>query len=169
MNFRSLFGNSKITFKVDGKPPKKSEWGGDDAHLVIKLRKAALKARTESGREKCITSSVKLNLIVHAPNIDDRDYKQTGDDDEKRFVGDLDSLVAGVCDYLSKAPEEPGRNNFKPSHLFDSEPNIGPTIPLLIQDDSQIKIINAEKIISKELFYVVELQIIWNAQDVKNY
>lgn len=160
MNFRSLFGNSKITFKVDGKPPQKSEWGGDNASLVIKLRKAALKARKESGCEKCIVSPVKLNLIVRAPNLDDRNYIQSGNDDEKRYVGDLDSLVAGVCDYLSKAPEKPGRNNFFPSDLFDQEPEINPTIPILIEDDSQIKIIHAKKIISDKLFYVVEIELL---------
>lgn len=160
MKFRSLFGNPKITFTVDGKPPQKSEWGGDNASLVIKLRKAALKARKESGHEKCIESPVKLNLIVYAPNFDDRDYIQSGNDDEKRYVGDLDSLVAGVCDYLSKAPEKPGRNNFFPSVLFDQEHEIGPTISLIIEDDSQIKMIHAEKIISDKLFYVVEIELL---------
>lgn len=160
MTFRSLFGNSKIIFKVDGKPPQKSEWGGDNASLVIKLRKAALEARKKTGRSKCITSPVKLTLVVYAPNIDDRNYKQKGDDDEKRFIGDLDSLIAGVCDYLSRAPEEPGRNNFKPSILFDSEPDVGPTIPLIIEDDSQVKIIHAEKIVSDELSYVVKIELL---------
>ena len=160
MIFKNFFGNTSIIFKVDGKPPQKSEWGGDDANLVIKLRKAALKARIKTGRDRCITSLVKLNLIVYAPNIDDRDYKQTGDDDEKRFIGDLDSLIAGVCDYLSRAPEEPGRNNFQPNSLFDQEPEIGPTIPLIIKDDSQIKIISAEKIISEKLFYVVKIELL---------
>jgi len=160
MKFRSLFGDSKITFKVDGKPPQKSEWGGENASLVIKLRKAALKARKDAGRDKCIASPVKLNLVVHAPNIDDRDYIQSGNDDEKRYVGDLDSLVAGVCDYLSKAPEKPGRNNFSPSVLFNQEPEINPIIPILIEDDSQIQIITAEKIVSNELFYVVEIKLL---------
>lgn len=163
MNFRSLFGNSKIIFKVDGKPPQKSEWGGDNANLVIKLRKAALKARKKSGRDKYITSPVKLNLIVHAPNIDDRDYIQKGDYDEKRFIGDLDSLIAGVCDYLSRAPEKPGRNNFEPSVLFETEPDVGPTVTLIIEDDSQIKIISAEKIVSDDLFYVVEIESLENS------
>lgn len=160
MNFKNLFSNKKIVFKVDGKPPQKSEWGGENARLIIKLRKAALEARQKAGQNKCITSPVKLSLIVYAPNIDNRNYKQKGDYDEKRFVGDLDSLIAGVCDYLSRAPEEPGRNNFKPSELFDSEPDVGSTIPLIIQDDSQIKIIHAEKIVSGELSYVVEIELL---------
>ena len=162
--FERFFKKSnKIEFKVQGKPPQKSEWGGDNASLVIKLRKAALKAREKTGRDKCITSPVKLNLTVYAPNIDDRYYKQTGDDDEKRFIGDLDSLIAGVCDYLSRAPEEPGRNNFNPSMLFDADPDVGPTVSLIIQDDSQIKIISAKKIISEKLFYIVEIELLENS------
>ncbi len=158
MKFRSLFGNSKIVFTVDGKPPQKSKWGGDNASLIIKLRKAALKARGKAGRDKCITSPVKLDLTVYAPNIDDRNYKQTGDDDEKRYIGDLDSLIAGVCDHISHAREEPGRNNFNPSKLFDQEPDIDPTIPLIIQDDSQVEGISAKKIFSDKLSYVVEIE-----------
>ena len=157
MNF---FGKTKIVFRVEGKPPQKSEWGGKDAPLVIELRKAALKARTKRGLGKCIVTPVKLNLEVYAPNIDDRDYKQTGDNDEKRYIGDLDSLIAGVCDYLSRTPEDPGKNNFVPSPLFDNEPEIGPTIPLIIKDDSQIKIISAIKMISKKTYYVVEVELI---------
>ena len=160
MTFRKFFGNKNIVFKVYGKPPQKSEWGGKNASLVIALRKAALKARRKAGLHKCITSNVKLKLSVHAPNLDDRDYVQLGDDDEKRYIGDLDSLVAGVCDYLSSTQEEPGKNDFQPSSLFDQEPEIYPTIPLIIKDDSQIKIINAEKIISDTLFYVVEIELI---------
>jgi Holliday junction resolvase RusA-like endonuclease len=153
-----LKNSNKIEFKVLGKPPQKSEWGGDNASLVIKLRKAALEAREKTGLTKCITSPVRLSLVVNVPNIDDRNYVQKGDHDEKRFIGDLDSLIAGVCDYLSRAPEEPGRNNFKPSVLFDSEPEVGPTISLIIQDDSQVKIIHAEKIVSDELSYVVKIE-----------
>ena len=160
MIFKKFFNPKKITFRVPGKPPHKSEWGGDNASLVIKLRKAALDARNKAGYDKCVTSPVKLKMTVYAPNIDDRYYKQSGNDDDKRYIGDLDSLIAGTCDYLSRAPEEPGRNNFYPSSLFDKEPDIGPTIPLIIKDDSQIKIISAEKIFSKNPSYVVEIELI---------
>ncbi|MCI4431988.1 MAG: hypothetical protein JHC41_00040 [Nitrosopumilus sp.] len=158
MIFGKIFGKNKIVFEVDGKPPQKSQWSGIDAPLVIKLRKAALESRTKRGIGKCITTPVILKLTVYAPNIDDRDYRQIGDNDEKRYIGDLDSLVAGICDYLSRAPEEPGRNNFVPSPLFDSEPEIASTIPLIINDDSQIKIIKAEKIISEKTYYIVEIE-----------
>ena len=146
-------------FKVDGKPPQKSEWGGKNAPLVIELRKAALKARTKKGLGKCIVTPVTLKLDVYAPNIDDGDYKQTGDNDEKRYIGDLDSLIAGVCDYLSHA-RDPGKNSFVPSPLFENEPEIAPTIPLIIKDDSQIKTISAKKILSKKTYYVVEVELI---------
>jgi hypothetical protein len=160
MIFEKIFGKSKIMFKVEGKPPQKSEWGGKNAQLVIDLRKAALKARTDAGLSDCIKTPVKLKLEVHALNPDKMDYKQKGDDDEEKYSGDLDSMIAGVCDYLSRSKEEPGRNNFVPSSLFDNEPEIYPNIKILIEDDSLIKIINAEKIISKKPYYVVTIELI---------
>ena len=155
MTFRN---SKKITFKVDGKPPQKSQWGEDYvANLIIKLRKAAFEART-SAQEDIFDSPVKLKLQVYAPNIDDRYYRQLGDEDEKRYVGDLDSLVAGICDYLSPAPLQPGQNNFSPSPLFEQFPEIGPTRPIIIKDDSQIQSIVAEKILSEKPYYVVEIE-----------
>ena len=74
-----------------------------------------------------------------------------------RFMfGDLDSLVAGVCDYLQRGPK-PG-NNFTPSPLFDTRPEIGPEVSLIIEDDSQIVIISAEKKISNMSYYEVEIE-----------
>ena len=52
----------KIIFDVDGKPPKKSQWGKDNAKLVIKLRESALKARTKAGMEEYYTGLVKSSL-----------------------------------------------------------------------------------------------------------
>ncbi|WOV93640.1 MAG: hypothetical protein R1F52_03145 [Candidatus Nitrosoabyssus spongiisocia] len=34
----------KIKFDVDGRPPRKSNWGKKDADLIVKLRKAAFTA-----------------------------------------------------------------------------------------------------------------------------
>ena len=49
-----MFGHSKkITFKVDGKPPQKSQWRNENAHLIIKLRQAALDARKKAKITKC--------------------------------------------------------------------------------------------------------------------
>jgi hypothetical protein len=160
MKSSNIFRKTKIVFTVDDKPPKKSKWGGKNANLVIKLRKAALEARKKVGLNKCISESVSLKLTVYAPNIDDRNYKQSGDEDLKKYIGDLDSLVAGVCDYLSSVRTEPGENKFKPSPLFEDEPDINPKFAILIDDDSHIKIISAEKKKSKNdsISYKVEIK-----------
>ncbi len=146
----------KTSFNVTGKPPKKSQWGTDDADLVVKLREAALIARKNDGFPEGYEGNVKLNLIIYAPNIVDVDYQQTGDDDPKKFIGDLDSLVAGVCEYLHKGPKK-GENNFEPSPLFDNKPEIGPEVPLIIDDDSQIVEIDAKKELDETTHYHVEV------------
>ena len=163
MNFSSLFGNSKIIFKVDGKPPQKSEWAGNSANLVIDFRKAALKARNKAGFKKYITSPVHLKMSIYASNLHDRNRVEEFQGDKKGYIGDLDSLIAGACDYLCRSTEEPGRNNFVPSVLFNEEPDIGPTIPLILKDDSQIKSIQTEKIFSEDPFYVVEIKLLENS------
>lgn len=145
----------KIQFKVKGKPPKKSNWGKEDADLIIKLREAALKARKNEEIFDCFHGPVKLNLIVYAPNIINMNYKQTGDDDPKKFIGDLDSLVAGVCEYLQPAPTDP---KLVLNPIFNEKNEIGPTVPLIIENDSQIVEINAKKICSKILHYRVEIE-----------
>ena len=146
----------KTSFNVTGKPPKKSQWGTDDADLVVKLREAALIARKNDGFPEGYEGNVKLNLIIYAPNIVDVDYQQTGDDDPKKFIGDLDSLVAGVCEYLHKGPKK-GENNFEPSPLFDDKPEIGPDVSLIIADDSQIVEIDAKKELDDITHYHVEV------------
>jgi len=134
----------KINFNVNDKPPRKSQWGKDDAKLIIKLREAALKARNDEGINSYYAGHVKLNLIIFAPNITNLNYKPTGDNDPEKFVGDLDSFVAGICDYLHKGPID-GENDFKVHPLFHDKPEIAPDIPLIIFDDSQIIEINAKK------------------------
>ena len=145
----------RIVFDVEGKPPKKSNWGTDSADLVIKFREEALKARTKGGLSDYFHDSVKLNLIVYAPNIIDMNYKQTGDDDPKKFVGDLDSLVAGVCEYLQPAPTNP---DLKINPILQEKKEIGPDVALIIKDDSQIIEINAKKILDDRLHYHVEIE-----------
>ncbi len=147
---------SKIRFDVDDKPPKKSQWGKDDAKLIIKLREAALKARNDAGIEKPHTGHVKLNLTIYAPNIANLNYRQTGNEDPEKFVGDLDSFVAGVCDYLHKGPID-GENNFKTHPLFYDKHEIRPDVPLIINDDSQIIEINAKKESDDTIHYRVEV------------
>jgi len=144
----------KISFDVTGKPPKKSQWGTDDADLVVKLREAALIARNNDGFPEGYDGNVKLNLIIYAPNIADKDYKQTGDDDPKKFIGDLDSLVAGVCEYLQPAPENP---ELEISSVFDGRDEIGPSVPLIVKDDAQIVEIDAKKELDDTTHYHVEV------------
>lgn len=147
----------KISFDVFDKPPKKSQWGTDNTQLVIKLRVSALNARNDAGISEFYSDPVKLNLIVYAPNIRNVNYKQSGDNDPEKFVGDLDSFVAGVCDYLHKGPKK-GENNFEASELFNNCPEIGPDVPLIIFDDSQIIEINAKKEYDKKLHYHVDIE-----------
>ena len=133
-----------IIFDVEDKPPKKSNWGKDDADLVIKFREEALKARTEAKHSDCFYESVKLNLIVYAPNPTDMKLKQTGDDDPNRYVGDLDSLVAGVCEYLQQAPTS---DTLTINPILKAKKEIGPDVALIVKNDSQIVEINAKKMI----------------------
>jgi Holliday junction resolvase RusA-like endonuclease len=146
-----------IKFTIPGKPPKKSKWGNDNnAKLIITLREAALKARKEAGYSDYIDTNVNLKLTVYAPNIADLEYRQTGDFDEKRPVGDLDALISGVCDSLWAGPI-PGVNKFKPSSLFEDHPDVGPGKPIIIKDDSQIVSISATKEVCEDSSYTVEI------------
>ena len=147
-----------IVFDVKGKPPKKSQWGTDDANLVIKLREEALKARNDAEIFGCYHGHIKLSLVVYAKNITHMQYRQIGDDDPKKFIGDLDSLVAGVCEYLQRAI--PQDDTFTPSSLFEAKPEIGPEVPLIIKNDSQIVEINAKKMFDENLHYRVEIEYI---------
>lgn len=144
----------RISFEVQGKPPRKSNWGTDDAKQVIKFREEALKARKKAGLLDGFQEPVKLNLTIYAPNTTDLEYKQTGDNDPNRYVGDLDSLVAGICEYLQPAPNNP-ELDFR---LFDGRDEIGPNVPLIIQNDSQIVEIKAKKEESKTLRYHVDIE-----------
>jgi len=122
---------------------------------VIRFREEALKARTEAERSDCFHESVKLNLIVYAPNPTDMNYVQKGDDDPNRYVGDLDSLVAGVCEYLQPAPNNP---DLKINPVLQEKKEIGPEVALIIENDSQIVEINAKKILGDRLHYSVEIE-----------
>jgi len=55
----------KISFDVYDKPPKKSQWGKEDAKLIIKLREAALKARNNAGIEKYHPRNMIDYVIIH--------------------------------------------------------------------------------------------------------
>jgi len=146
-----------IKFTVKGKPPKKSKWGNDNnAKLIISLRETALKARREAGYSDYIDTNIHLKLTVYAPNIVDLEYRQTGNFDEKRPVGDLDALISGVCDSLWAGPIL-GINKFKPSLLFEDHPDVRPGKPIIVKDDSQIVSISATKEVRDDPSYTVEI------------
>lgn len=144
-----------VKFSVEGKPPRKSSWGNEDAHLVLRFREETLKARTRAGLSQCFNCPVKLKLTVFAPNITNINYKQEGDNDPKRYVGDLDAYVSGVCEYLQRAPKNP-ELNIDP--ILKERNDIGPDIDLIIENDSQIVSIVAEKIKDDALHYEVEIE-----------
>lgn len=155
MKFEEFWKKSqRIKFNVEGKPPRKSGWS-DDAQLVLKFREAALNARTKARIEKCFDCPVKLKLTMFAPNLIDMDYKQDGDDDPKRYVGDLDAFVAGVCEYLQPAPKN---EDLKIDQIFDIRNDIGRNVALIIKNDSQIVSITAKKVKDEVLHYAVEIE-----------
>ena len=141
----------KIKFKVDGRPPRKSNWGDKDAELIIKLREAALAARKDAGVNEGYDKSIKIKLTIYATNILDVEYKQNGDDDPDKFIGDLDSLVAGVCEYLQPAPENP---DIKINPMLKKGDEISHDRALIIKNDSQIVKIDAKKEIGKPHYNV---------------
>ena len=82
-------------------------------------------------------------------------YIQTGDDDPKRYVGDLDSLVAGVCEYLQPAPNNP---ELEINPILNEKKEIGRDVALIVENDSQIVEINAKKEKSETLRYHVDVE-----------
>lgn len=155
MKFNSLWKkHPRIHFIIEGRPPRKSMWGKEDAKLIFKLRKEALKARSDVGLHDFFNGPVKIILTVYAPNVTDREYKQSMDNDPKSYVGDLDSFVAGVCESLQPAPTNPEMD----IKIFEGHDEIGPEIPLIIKDDAQVVSIDAKKIIHDTRFYTVTIE-----------
>lgn len=66
----------------------------------------------------------------------------------------MDSLVAGVCEYLQPAPTNPDLDIHS---VFDGKDEIAPFIPLILKNDSQIVEINAKKELDDRLHYHVEV------------
>ena len=144
----------KIKFDVDGKPPRKGDWGETNVLRIVELRKKALDAREKINLTRAYDNAIKLNVVIYAPNILKKDgYKQNGNYDSKRFVGDLDSYVDGICDHIHTTQKE---KDSLPD-IFKVETNISPIIPLIINDDSQIVEISAKKEENKDLKYSVEI------------
>ena len=116
------------------------------------LREKALEARKKAGLEKYFEVPVKFTLTVFAPNITQRK-------DSEDYVGDLDSLVAGVLDSLQPPPEHP---DFDINPIFKETDDIELKVPLIIEDDSQVIQITAKKVstnkTSNESFYKVVIE-----------
>lgn len=139
-----IFGKKGIKFSVEGRPPRKSSWGTDEAVLIAELRLKALESLRKAGLS-CFSGPVKLELVMYAPNIMNIENKQT-------YVGDLDTFVAGICESLQPAPINP---DLIIDPIFDCRNDIGPKIPLIINDDSQVVSIIARKIESEKPHYTV--------------
>lgn len=140
-----------IEFRVDRFPPRNhramSMWGLDDqAPRVIALREQALKARAQAGMGGPIQGPACLKVEIYVPK-------------SKLWLrGDLDSLLAGVCDALHAAPP-----NAKPNALFVSpeHANVAPKLAILIKNDSQLVEVSArghELAEGQEPYYVVAVE-----------
>ena len=141
----------KIRVEIDGRPPNKrkakSIWRGPMAERVLNLRLAILDEKKKLGIRGPLKQRVKMTLAVHGPNIDNPKLPQT-------YVGDIDSLVAGICDSIRKADH----NMVRPSRVFDDRPEVGHDKPLLITDDSQVVRVGATKSESGRDRYVLVIE-----------
>jgi len=146
-----------VKFDVRGKPPRKHDnqsiWSHPkESRRVILLREKALESSKGMDHEVIFIGPVRLELVVFAPNILERNYKQIHDDDPQAYVGDLDSFVAGVCESLKPNLEVKGGPE------FEGRNDISPSRPLIIDDDSQIVSIKAEKRTSEDIHYTVTVE-----------
>jgi len=136
-----------IEFRVEGLPPKKdganSMWGKClESQRLVSLRRTALE---KMGGRPPLKRDINLTLSVNVGAKNDR------------LVGDLDNFVTGICDGLMKmAPRcKPCRE------IWDSPENgdVRPSIPIAIEDDSQVIGIRATKIVGGgSQFYDVTLE-----------
>lgn len=140
-----------ITFTVEDRPPKKSDakscWGTKEANYVLRLREKALEARKKVNMNDCFRVPVKIELLVYAKNLTKR--KNTDD-----YVSDLDTLIAGVLESLQPASDNP---EIKISSIFNGRDEIGPKVPLMIEDDAQVIEIQAKKIESSNKRYTLTI------------
>jgi Holliday junction resolvase RusA-like endonuclease len=142
-----------IKFRVEGRPPKKdgsqSLWSekSHQAKLVFNLREKAFEAKQDAKIKESYSGLVQIKISIFAPFITINDHHQ--------HVGDLDNLVAGIFESI-----QPASNNetLIPNKIFDQNPDVAPNIALLIDDDSQIVSISAEKIKSDDEYYTVEIE-----------
>ena len=139
-----------INFTVECKPPKKSPpdsvWTSKEVKHVFELRKNAFEARQKINMNDYFHNPVKLELTVYDPNITQRK-------DHHDYVGDLDSIIAGVCESLQPADEQ-----VKKVPEFEGYEEFGPRIPLILEDDAQVVEIIAKKIQDKVPHYLVTIE-----------
>lgn len=116
-----------IRFTVHSVPPNKNRHMWSDcvqSILLYAMRKEAFAAKRAESIE-LYTRPIGIELTIYGTN------------DDREQVGDLDNLLAGVCDGLSRRPRNP---NSKPSDWsdFENDENAGPNKSLLYEDDKII-------------------------------
>lgn len=146
MKFKKSWKKQSVKFTVDGRPPRKPGWAIDEAVLILELRAKALEARTKAGLNDCFHHPVRLELTVFGPNIINKDDPQT-------YIGDIDSFLAGVCESLQAAKENAPLNL-----IFSCRPDLNPSIPLIIENDSLVITAVARKIEDKTEHYTVLIE-----------
>lgn len=149
-------------FEVDGLPPNKaggsgkSMWSNEQqARRLIALRKKALEVVKSPYTEE---EDVRLRLKIH---VGIPGWDTLGAEDRRKalkLVGDLDNLVAGVCDGLMEAHKNTPRTSFHCS-FGDSTNSVYPRKSIAFKDDSQITKIHAERVVSAghHAWYRVEM------------
>jgi len=147
MKFKKFLKKSeRIEFTVEGKPPKKTSreslWSkkSKQTKLIVNLREKAFEEYHNKGLAECFIGKIKFSLKVFAPNITKRK-------DSEDYVGDLDSLVAGVLDSLQPPPEHP---DFEIDPVFLEKDKVGPDFPKIIEDDAQVLEVIAKKVSTKD-------------------
>ena len=126
-----------ISFKVQGKPPKKdgssSMWGiKSEALNIVNLRNAAFKAR-EGQNAGLFSSRIGIDLAIYA------------NENEIESMGDLDNFLTGICDGLQAADPRA-----KMQDVIKNECIVDPLQPVLFYTDAKVFEINAKKIPIKE-------------------
>lgn len=141
----------EIGFRVEGKPPKKfddkSGWSRKRAVDIRRLREKALEARKQAGLKDCFHCPVKIEIAIYSPNVIDRSSHD--------HVGDLDSFIAGICEYL-----QPAHQHALPylSEIFEGiDEDAHPSKALLIEDDCKVVSIEARKTYAENTYYTVKV------------
>ena len=143
---------SKIKFKVEGRPPRKSGlkscWSirGKEWELIYKLRDCAFEAKKPYGIDDYFKTNAKISIIIYTPYLTKKD--------EHEHIGDLDTFVAGIFEAIQPAPQN---KTLVIDEKLKNHPDFGSEIPLLIEDDSYITEVNAKKIKNDDTFYEIEI------------